>query len=337
MDPEHPGKTANIWHLVCVEPGAFGPGEDYELLARRCAAFAGVSATAPVIENGTNRLGIGNPPFTPEQIDDRNRQTCARALDRAGVHRQWKLALDAGTTKQMVDGLEAANESLPKGFVLSNTIAALLVEGVSIFFIVVGQLMRGLGRVPRSERDWPYTIVIVMSIAAVVCIPWICLAGWRWLRHGTPEGSIKQIGRAVLEALEYSGAIDRRAGEFRVYADRQNDGTVIWWIGGGTGREQTTFLEGMRQILRPIDNPRYLLARGRVWRFFREDYFAVPDVLAQKKECAQFFAKQWQKLVGPVQLVFTRTPEGRRLLLRARGHSLTAAFQERSERISCWK
>jgi superfamily II DNA or RNA helicase len=338
VDPEQPKKVANIWHLVCVEPGAFGPGEDYELLVRRCAAFAGVSTAATVIENGTNRLGIGNPPFRLEQIDDRNRQTCARALDRAGLDRQWKLALNAGTTKQMVDGLRAANEVLPKGFVLSNTIAALLVEAVSIFFIVVGQLMRGLGRArPRSEQDWPYMIIIVLSIAAVVCIPWVCLAGWRWLRHATPERSIKQIGGAVLEALEYSGAIDRRAGEFRVYADKQDDGTVFCWIGGGTGREQNTFLEGMRQILRPIDNPRYLLARGRVWRFFREDYFAVPEVLARKKECAQFFAKRWQKLVGPVQLVFARTPEGRRLLLRARGHSLAAAFQKRAERISCWK
>src|SRR5258708_14329094 len=154
VDLEQPEKVANIWHLVCVEPGDFGPGEDYELLVRRCAAFAGVSTAAPVIENGTNRLGIGHPPFRAEQIDDRNRQTCARALDRAGLHRQWKLALDAGTTKQMVDGLRAANETLPKGFVLSNTIAALLVEAVSIFFIVIGQPMPVLGRaLPRNRHD----------------------------------------------------------------------------------------------------------------------------------------------------------------------------------------
>jgi hypothetical protein len=43
-------KTANIWHLVCVEPGMLGPGQDYELLVGRCGAFAGVSATALTIE-----------------------------------------------------------------------------------------------------------------------------------------------------------------------------------------------------------------------------------------------------------------------------------------------
>jgi len=44
------------------------------------------------------------------------------------------------------------------------------------------------------------------------------------------------------------------------------------------------------------ENPRYLLARKQLWRVFREDYFAVPDVLARKKEFAEFFAKRWGRL-----------------------------------------
>lgn len=338
VDPRRPNKTANIWHLVCVEPGAFGPGEDYELLVRRCSAFAGVSATAPVIESGASRLGIASPPFSPVGIDDCNRQTCARALDRQGLRQQWTAALDAGAIKQMEDGLKAPYESLPRGFVLSNTIAALVIEGVSVFLVVLGEAMRALSRVrPRSDQDWVYSIIILLSIAAIVSLPWVFLAVWRWIRHGTPERSIQQIGSAVLESLEYAGEIDRRVGDFRVYADRHDGGSVFCWVGGGAGREQNIFLEALRQVLGPVENPRYLLARPRVWRLFREDYFPVPEVLARKKEYADYFAKRWRRSVGPIQLVFTRTPEGRRLLLRARGHSLAASFQKRSERISCWK
>lgn len=178
---------------------------------------------------------------------------------------------------------------------------------------------------------------MLFGIAALVSLPSACLAVWRLLRHGTPERSVSQIGRVVLEALEFSGCIDSRAGDFRVYADKNEDGTVFCWVGGGTGKEQTAFLQAMRQTLGPIENPRYLLARRRIWRVFHEDYFAVPEALARKKEYAEFFAKQWRKLVGPVNLVFTRSPEGRQLLLRARGHSLAAAFQKPSERVSCWK
>jgi hypothetical protein len=74
-----------------------------------------------------------------------------------------------------------------------------------------------------------------------------------------------------------------------------------------------------------------------VWRLFREDYFAVPEALARKKEYAELFVQRWKRLVGPVTLVYTRTPEGRKVLLRARNHSLSSAFQKRAERVSCWK
>lgn len=63
---------------------------------------------------------------------------------------------------------------------------------------------------------------------------------------------------------------------------------------------------------------------------------AYRDVLARKKEFAEFFAQRSRRLVGPV-VVFTRTPEGRKLLLRARNHSLSGAFEKHPERVSCWK
>ena len=336
VDPAQPQKTANIWHLVCVEPGLFGPGDDYELLVRRCSAFAGVNSAAPVIENGTERLGFGHPPFSCDQIAQINTQTCRRALDRAGLRQQWQDALAAGSIKQMTDGLKAPDDSLPRGFVLTNTIAALLIQAAYIAVAILEYFGRMLGRVRTSQDFWSFA-ALLLGIVAIVSLPWSLIALWRLIRHGTPERSIKQIGRAVLEALEYEGSIDQQAGLFRVYADRNGDGTVFCWIGGGTGKEQATFLRALREILSPIDNPRYLLARRKIWKVFREDYFAVPDALARKKEVAEMFTQRWKRLVGPVELVYTRTPEGRKLLLRARNHSLSGAFQKRAERVSSWK
>ncbi|HLV87211.1 MAG TPA: DEAD/DEAH box helicase family protein [Candidatus Sulfotelmatobacter sp.] len=336
VDPSEPKKTANIWHLVCAEPGLFGPGDDYQLLSRRCSGFAGVSATAPVIENGIERLGTGRPPFSGEQLALVNARTCRRALDRQGLRQQWQDALAGGSLKQMTEGLKVPNESMPRGFVLSNTIAALLFQAAFIFVAIVEALPRALGRVRSGQEFW-HAVVILLGIAAIVSAPWSLLALWRLIRHGTPERSIKQIGRALLESLEYSGSVDHSAGGFRVYADRNRDGTVFCWIGGGTGKEQAIFLRALREILNPLDNPRYLLARRKFWRIFREDYFAVPEVLGRKKEFAEAFAACWKKRVGPVELVFTRNPDGRKLLLRARNRSLAASFQKQADRVSCWK
>src|SRR5215469_14562208 len=167
VDSAQPQKTANIWHLVCAEPGIFGPGDDYELLARRCSAFVGVSATAPVIENGTERLGFGHPPFSLEELDQINAQTRSRALDREGLRKQWHDALDAGSIKQMTDGLKAPEESLPRGFVLANTIAALLFQSLYVFVAVLESLGRALGRARITQDFWSLVLTVV-GIAAVV-------------------------------------------------------------------------------------------------------------------------------------------------------------------------
>ncbi|MBA0084340.1 MAG: hypothetical protein HRJ53_05025 [Acidobacteria bacterium Pan2503] len=223
VDSAQPQKTANIWHLVCAEPGIFGPGDDYELLVRRCSAFVGVSATAPVIENGTERLGFGHPPFSREELDQINAQTRSRALDREGLRKQWQDALNAGSIKQMTDGLKAPEELLPRGFVLANTIAALLFQSLYVFLAVLGALGRAIGRARSTQDFWSFALTLV-GIAAIVSLPWSLLALWRLIRHGAPERSIQQMGRAVLDALEYEGCIDQRAANFRAYANRNKDG-----------------------------------------------------------------------------------------------------------------
>lgn len=334
----YPQKTANIWHLVCIEPGVFGPGGDYELLVRRCSAFVGVSATGPVIENGIERLGFGHPPFLSEQIAVINSQTCARALDRTGLRQRWREALDAATGKELAEGLKAPEETLPRAFMLTSTIGRVMFQAGSIFLTFFLESMRQIAG--GSAQDFLQFGAVVAGGAAVISLPWALLALWRLIRHGTPERSIRQIGQVVLDSLEYEGSVSRHVAQerrFTIHANRTKDGSVFCWVGGGTGQEKAVFLRALEEVFAPLDNPRYLLARQPLWRVFREDYFGVPDIFARKKEFAQFFASRWRRFVGPTQLVYTRTPEGRGILLRARVHSLGAAFQKRLERVSCWK
>ena len=336
--PGHPEKTANIWHLACVEPGTLGPGGDYELLVRRCRAFVGVSATARVIENGTDRLGLAPPPFRREQIAEINAHTCTRALDRAGLRERWREALAAGTNKELAEGLKAQEEVLPRGFILKSTIGKLLIQAGSVCLTFFLESMRAVAG--SSVQELLQFAAVAAGGAAVISLPWASLAVWRLIRHGTPERSIRQIGNVVLDSLEHAGSISQhfaQARRFHVYANRSKDGEVFCWIGGGTGQDKAVFLRALQEVFTPVDNPRYLLAQQPFWRVFHEDYFAVPEVFAQNKEFAEFFAGRWRSLVGPVQLVYTRTAEGRSLLLRARVRSLAATFQKRPERVSRWQ
>nr|ADC36160.1 type III restriction enzyme res subunit family protein [uncultured bacterium 162] len=335
IDPKSPTKTANVWHLVCVEPEVQEPGADYLSVTRRFSAFVGVSAASKTIESGIERLGLGCPPFTQESIAELNAKTVHQALDRQGLRRNWNEALALGPTRQMTDGLRAAAENLPRGFVLRNTIAALLVEAGTLFASVFFGLTRVLGRA-RSEQD-PFTLfAVITGIAAAVSLPSAIAAFWRLLRHGTPERSMRQIGMVILETLTFEGSIAGRS-DYQIHSEKNPDGSVYCWITGGTGRDQAIFIRALREVLRPIENPRYLLAQNRLFSFFRENYFTVPEIFSRKKEFAEAFAKSWRSRVGPVQLIYTRSPEGRRMLLRARINSLSSAFQKTPERMSCWK
>jgi len=335
IDLAHPEKTANIWHLVCAEPGLFGPGPDYELLERRCGAFAGVAADQPKIENGIDRLRLTPPPFNRNQIDECNKLTCERALNRAALRGRWQEALAGGNVQLMVDGIKAPTDVLPRGFVLVNTIAMLLMQAAATFVYLFVNLLRSAGRLP-ADRNLVAWLSIVFGIPVLVSVPMALRALWRLVRHGTPERSIRAIGRAVLVSFEEQGLIDQRAKDFVLTANRNDDGTVFCGISGGTGKEQALYLRTVKELLDPLDNPRYLLARKRFARFFLENYFPVPEVLARKREAAEAFARNWQKFVGPVHLIYSRTPQGREILLRARMNSLASAFQKRAERVSCW-
>ncbi|MDM8101529.1 MULTISPECIES: hypothetical protein [Oceanobacillus] len=94
----------------------------------------------------------------------------------------------------------------------------------------------------------------------------------------------------------------------------------------------------MREVLDPLESPRYIVVRKQrtLW-WNRIDYHAVPAILAQNKEMAELFLACWEKHLGKAELVYTRTPEGRQVLLQARAKAMSAQFVSKSEQISVWK
>jgi hypothetical protein len=99
------------------------------------------------------------------------------------------------------------------------------------------------------------------------------------------------------------------------------------------------YLESLEEILGPVESPRYILVRKSSFQDFltRYDYHSVPSILGIRREYAEIFADSWTKFVGEMKLVYTRSREGRLILIKARNHSLSAGFRKSSERVSRWK
>ena len=339
--PGNPEKTANVWHLVSVEKDTTEPGNDLDTLTRRFKAFVGVSFYGHYIENGIDRLAMGRPPFTDAWTTSVNGMMTTKAVDRKALRDDWEAALERGKEgMRIVEEVRAPVACLPRRLVFRDLIAALFWQGLFLGGYALGEALRGMEGVLRSASGkMCLTVVGVAFLVGAACALPKCLkALWLLIRHGPVASSMKQIGQALLRTLIHTGAIKTEPSKLALEVSKGKESTVSCSLRGATTYENSIYLAALREIVDPVENPRYLLVRLTMFGLIqRTDYHSVPQIIGNRKESAEFFARMWRRYVGTTKLVYARTVEGRRLLLRARSHSLAATSQPRSERLSSWK
>ncbi len=95
-DRNNPDKTANIWHLICIDPTAENGGDDLQHIKRRFKSFVGISNREDVsIENGIHRLNIPEYLSIDEILSYRN-EIIRNAGRRDLLKEKWKEALSKG-------------------------------------------------------------------------------------------------------------------------------------------------------------------------------------------------------------------------------------------------
>ncbi len=130
---------------------------------------------------------------------------------------------------------------------------------------------------------------------------------------------MKYLSRAVARALAEIGELEDPESS-RAEVESAEGMLIHTYLKGGTMRDKTTFACCMEELWGVIDNPRYLLMRDK--RLLgRNEYYAVPEIFGKQKERAVIFDKHIRGALGRFRLVYTRTSEGRKILLRARTRS----------------
>ena len=130
----------------------------------------------------------------------------------------------------------------------------------------------------------------------------------------------------MVASLCFAKALHRDEGQYGIIVQRTLRGHCEITVDGATRAEERLFLDALGELLGPIQNPRYLLVRtGGRWGGRQVDYHAVPALLGARKEVAEHFLEQWRRQVGTLHLIYARTADGRRALLRARVMSFAAA------------
>ncbi|MFC4402929.1 DEAD/DEAH box helicase family protein [Gracilibacillus xinjiangensis] len=328
-------KVANIWHLVCVDKKTHDGGYDYESLTRRFQSLTGVDAELPVIQSGIDRLRIAKPPFKQEVINETNDTMSERAVDRGRLFEKWQDAVHKGEKKR--EEIEISAKQLPPIFVFRNTLKSLVIICLAIFLNILYAI---------GEYGYYYESIDEIRAALI----WGLLFGvtisspfwWRALRififNSSIESRMKQVSEAIYQTLFEIGLLQTSLKENKIIINKGGEGSLYGYLEQGSTQEQKVFLQAVQQLLDPIDNPRYLLHRQsgkHLW--VRHDYHVIPEEIGRKKEYIEIFMKKWNKRVGKADAIFTRTPEGRKLLLKARMRAMSGKFVKRSERRSVWK
>jgi hypothetical protein len=164
------------------------------------------------------------------------------------------------------------------------------------------------------------------------------LALYLFLRNGPVAFNITGIAKTVIETFFKCGIVKTRAGDFKLELKKTARGEIEIIIKGGTEYERSLITDAIKEVLEPIDNPRYLVVRKSFfWLFNRKDYHAVPSMASINREFAENFRKRWAYRVGGSKLVFTRSQEGRKMLLKARAESTANLLIRPPERVEVWR
>lgn len=344
IDKDNPDKSANIWHLVTVEPlqlvaetaeerlearisknNQILQSWDFEVLKRRFDSFMGPNYETGEIESGIGRITLIEPPYHAKGIERINKKMLELSRQRVVMKDQWQKELRDRNFSVVVESWEKKEKKVPAFLHINWIWYGLFVTFVPAAYASVG---RGLSSIMsnRSAFDSP------MDMAKMV-IEWVllglivCMLLWKIISkailHLTPNRSFTTLGKAVCDTLRECGIISAAT---NVYVERgylgKEEIAFFLQLRNASLHDQNIFNTAITELLSPIENPRYILIKKTTTGKHQLLYsFACPTVIGRKKEYVEILAKNLKKSMGNMDVVYVHSEEGRRLILECRQKS----------------
>ncbi len=345
IEKGNPSKTANIWHLACLDPSVGTGGNDIEMLRRRFKNFVGVSLEeAGGIENGLSRMSLPDAFNRGELAESLNSNAKKQAGDRNDLSQQWQTALQKGvrlTEEIRIPFGEPREYSRVQSLYFNKTIAyasSSLIAGVIGFGTEAIQMLYNAADNIESYQELKNTLTILGGTGFLVfgrqTLKTIKLS----IKHRDIAKDVWNISQALLQTLVDEKIVQTNPIDLDIISYKDKQGAIYCYLDGGSTFEKSVFINALTEIVKPVENPRYIIVRkNKFWGLYKQkDFHAVPEIFGINKKAALRFIENWQNKVGSCELIFTRTPKGRKLLLQSRVQSLAAGLKNRPERVNKW-
>ncbi len=347
IDKNDPEKSANIWHLVTVEPeylfkdkatekiSAYVKEDykelhsyDYEVLKRRFDSFMGPNYTTGTIESGIERITLIKPPFDKNGVEEINSEMLRLSAMRKEVKSKWQGEVKGGSFAVSVE-TEVPKEAKVPIFTFWNFALNLII--ISIEVALIQPLMNSI-----VIRNIPMTIGTIALMVGLFIVLYYVIH--KLILHVNPANSIKTLGVAVYKTLCECDLISPSA-KVETVAHKELF-FVSLYLRNASIHDQNIFNTAMAEMLSPIENPRYvLIAKRKLKGYNYKLSFACPSIIGKKKEYVEVLAEKLKATTGNFEPIYTHREDGRKLILKCRKHSyitLNEIAMDSKYKVSHW-
>ena len=354
--PRQPDKTAAIWHLVTVErPCIYAEGVldkincivndntnklvscDYETVSSRFDCFVAPNYETGEIESGISRVSLIKPPYDSKGVERINREMIKLSRKREELRLTWQDAVSVSSTLNEVSSISKEKRTPPFVF-LNIALAAFLLSlfgtGIAVIISIFFQalVLSDVYRLP--------VIILTFLICFIAAVLFSRLLNNKILTHLNPVRSVRTLAKCILKAMQELKLVSDRA-QVKVESDDKGILIVTELINASV-HDQNIFHTAMKEMLSPIENPRYvLIPYGRLGNARYKYALACPEILGSKNEYAECLADKLKRSMGRMEAVYTRTEKGRKLIMTCRKSSYITynaeTIYEINKRISRWE
>ena len=326
--PDNPDKTSNIWHLVSInlsprkwfefqndeenydetlELQLYGLSPDLDLLDRRMTQFLGLHYSELTIESGIDRLDLNQITFSRKGLEKLNQNAITLSQKRQELKDRWQQALPLNEEMEVANEVEVDKQFLPLAYLNDWMKALLISQALAVTYFIID-----LGRYLIVGKPFNQSLPIFLLALLVLAIFW-----GRYFIYKSPYKRLEIFGKAIHQALLDSGQIETEESAPRVVKDSKQAIYNAIYLKGASMREKEIFAQALTEFFAPIENQRYILKSCHKVKD-QTEFFAVPSMFEKRKADAESFLQHIQKSVGKYNLIYTRSVQGRPILLEAR-------------------
>jgi hypothetical protein len=336
--------------VICVAGGFERGDADLRRFVRRHGRYWGVTPSGPFagdrgrIVKGVSHVdpdlafGLSMRGFRHVPFDRFTRRSMSWVGRREESYDLWRVGEGYENSSRWSASLEVRDLKIRTAYTLQESLAAVVRKlRVSVVLVLLSFLLLLLGLVGNVPGIVGIPLILAVAAAFFFSVRPAYRLGKALFVEYRPDAILRDTGYALLFALQDAGLIGKDVSPGSVRVVEKSDGYEVS-LEDASPEDAAVYIRSYRQIFAPVRDQRYLILRNEhrlpnralryIWVLFRpffrrsEDYppayHPVPDVLATRKENAEAFSRYWQRYVGGGTFVYTRTAEGRRMLLSAR-------------------